>query len=309
MIPHFENALRLFEVAQDQAGIADAMFNIAQYRLEVDCNNADTWQMMRRSIQLADDAGDANTANLARVTLANWTHFVMRLDEAEAMLREHVLRCEAQHDLSNLSKSLWCLGHLLAERMLLNESAAYFLASGQIAEQIQNPYDQMHGYTCAAEIIRVSGNLSLSLEMLETQLAFARSHLPNVDQVFPTMLLAKALNEAGERDRAMALLIDCLKFYDLEHISKTIDFSHLFDNFGCVHSNNGNAMQAALMFGFADACIVNGRYRRWAHSVWELAPFIARARAALGDEAYDAAHAKGFALTIKQAIEYTLDQT
>jgi predicted ATPase len=309
MIPHFENALRLFEAAQDQAGIADAIFNIAQYRLDVDCNDADAWQMLRRSIQLADDAGDANTANLARVTLANWTHFAMRLDEAEAMLREHVLRCEAQHDLLNLSKSLWCLGHLLAERMLFIESAAYFQASGQTAEQIQNPYDQMHGYACAATVIRFTGNLSLALEMLETQLAFARAHLSRVDQVFPMVLLAEALNEAGKYDHAMALLIESLKIYDLERISKIIDFPHLFDVFGCVHSNNGNALKAALMFGFADACICKAKYRRWAHEVWEFAPFIAKARAALGDEAYDAAHAKGYALTISQAIACTLNQS
>jgi hypothetical protein len=277
--------------------------------LEVDYNDADAWQMMRTSIQLADDAGDADTANLARVTLANWTHFVMRLDEAETMLREHVLRCEAQHDLSNLSKSLWCLGHLQAERMLFTESATYFRASGHTAEQMQNPYDQMHGYAYAAEAIRFTGNLSLSLEMLEEQLAFARAHLPRVDQVLPTMLLAKALNEAGSCDRAMALLIECLNVFDQERISKSIDFPHLFDVFGCVHTNNCNALKAALMFGFADACYVNAKYRRWAHRIWEFAPFIARARAALGDEAYDAAHAEGYAMTIKQAITCALSQS
>ena len=51
------------------------------------------------------------------------------------------------------------------------------------------------------------------------------------------------------------------------------------------------------------------KHRRWQHNEWEYAPYIAKARAALGDEAYEAAYAKGRAMTLEHAIDYALQAT
>ena len=60
------------------------------------------------------------------------------------------------------------------------------------------------------------------------------------------------------------------------------------------------------MRGMADNMIaLNGHYRR-ANYVWEYAPYIEKARAALGDAAYDAALAEGRAMTVEQAVAYAL---
>jgi hypothetical protein len=62
------------------------------------------------------------------------------------------------------------------------------------------------------------------------------------------------------------------------------------------------------MRGMADNMIaLNGHYRR-ANHVWEYAPYIEKARAALGDAAYEAALAEGRAMSVEQAVAYALGE-
>ena len=55
-------------------------------------------------------------------------------------------------------------------------------------------------------------------------------------------------------------------------------------------------------------CLASAGVRRWLTNEWEYAPYIARARAALGDAAYDAALAEGRAMTVEQAVAYALGE-
>lgn len=80
----------------------------------------------------------------------------------------------------------------------------------------------------------------------------------------------------------------------------------LFDALACVLSGRGDANGAARVFGMADACLAAIKHRRWLHNDWEYAPYIAKARKTLGDAAYDAAHAEGFAMPLEMAIHYAL---
>jgi len=43
------------------------------------------------------------------------------------------------------------------------------------------------------------------------------------------------------------------------------------------------------------------------HNDWEYARYITKARAALGDAAYEAAYAEGRAMTPEQAVKYALN--
>jgi predicted ATPase len=304
----FEIARRLYQGVGDAAGIADASFNIASLRLIADRKDSEAWQMLHDSVSMAEAAGDMLVANCARLVLAGWTHNDMRFDEAESLLRECIVICEAQHDMANLALAFWGLAHLSAERMLFSDAANYFLACGRVAESIQSPL-QMNGYTCAAEIIRWLGDLNRSLEMLEAQVVFAREHLAPGDSILPALLLAKALTEAGDLDRAQALLNEILHYTLKKRLYLTTDvLPHTFDALGCVLIKRGHASKAARLFGFADAYWPLVSIRRWAHNVWEFAPFVSAARSALGDAAYDAARAEGYAMTPEQAIDYALDQ-
>ncbi len=85
-------------------------------------------------------------------------------------------------------------------------------------------------------------------------------------------------------------------------------FLDLFDALACVYSGMDQPLKAARITGAADRCCAQCSRRRFVHNEREYAPYIAKARAALGDEAYEAARAEGHAMTLEEAIAYVLDE-
>jgi hypothetical protein len=61
------------------------------------------------------------------------------------------------------------------------------------------------------------------------------------------------------------------------------------------------------LFGAADALFASTGERLWLHNVREIEPYIAKARVALGEAAYDAAYADGRAMTPEHAVKFALE--
>ena len=80
----------------------------------------------------------------------------------------------------------------------------------------------------------------------------------------------------------------------------------IFDVMAVVASAHGEALHAARLRGMADSMIAMNNHYRKANYAWEYAPYITKARAALGEEAYEAAYAEGRAMTVEQAIAMAL---
>ena len=78
------------------------------------------------------------------------------------------------------------------------------------------------------------------------------------------------------------------------------------DAMGCVISNRGNHDVAMQLFGASDTWLKANNIRRSLINDHEFAPYLAKARAALGEAAYAAAYAEGRAMTVEQAIAYAL---
>lgn len=213
IIAEYEIARRLYEEAGDAAGVADATFNIATFRLELDEDDAEAWQLLRDSIVMAENAGDLVVANCARLALSNWTVIKRRFAEGEAMKRENVQRCREQHDHANLTKMLFTLGHDLLEQLRFDEAMLMFEEAAQVAMQIHSPIDIIFGQGLVAETLRFKGELRRSVELNEQVLEFARENVNELNQWLPVLLLVKALNDAGEHDRALALIRVCFKTF------------------------------------------------------------------------------------------------
>jgi tetratricopeptide (TPR) repeat protein len=231
-----------------------------------------------------------------------------RFTEGEVMKRENVQRCRDQHDLVNLTKMLWTLGHTLLEQLRFDEALPIFEEGTQVAMQIQSPIDYIVVEGHVAETLRYKGELRRSVELNEQVLEFARETVSEMNQLLPALLLVKALNDAGEHDRALSLIIHYIELFDRKGIRNPDWYIAIFDALACVLSGHGVATKAARVFGMADACLAATKHRRWLHNDWEYAPYIAKARKALGDTAFEAAHAAGFAMPLEAAIAYTLDK-
>jgi predicted ATPase len=305
----FEQALALYREANDPIGIADAIYNVAACRLDVDEHDNAAWAMLRQSIQLADEARDVIVANCARSSLAGWLQITFKFDEAEALLRESIQRCREQHDLANLTLMLRGLGHVHLERLRFAEALSLFEEAERIARELQSPIEEIFTTGHVAETHRFLGDLRRSVEINEQVLDFARSHVNVMWQALPVMLLAKALNDSGESDRAVSLVTEQIEAFHRKGVRNPDWFLTLFDALAVAHSGAGDYVRAARTRGCADMCLHAVKHRRWLHNDWEYAPYLTKARAALGDDAYDAAYAAGRAMTLEQVIDSALSET
>jgi predicted ATPase len=303
-----ERAMELYKEANDPIGIADTTYDIGIVRLERDEHDEYGWHMLREFIQLADAAGDTSNANSARLNLAGWTQIVKRFDEAEAMLHESIQRCRDTHDLVYLTMMLTQLGHLLLEQMQFEKALPFFEEAASVARQIGNPLDEIRAQGHVAETIRFLGDAPRAVEINEQVMTFAREHVERSFHGLPILLLAKSLNDVGEQTRALPLLREMIVIFQERGVVNPEGYVAVFDALACVSSGQGNSLRAAKFAGKADAIMAAAKHRRGLHNDWEYAPYLAKARAALGDKAYDAAYAEGWAMSLERAITYALDE-
>ena len=305
----YEESLRLYREAGDSIGIADALFNIGARRLWRDENDAEAAQMILEAIRRADDAGDMIVAHCARLALGDERMCRRRLDEAETLLRDGIQACRNTNDLANLTRFLGTLGQLLLQRLQFKEAMPWFEESIQVARLIQNPMDEMIPRSLMAEAVRYAGDKHRALEMNREVLAFARERLDDLDCLLPILLLAKSLNDFGEQAQAISLLMELRGIYVKHHIHEARWYDGIFDILATICVELGDYARAARCWGVGDSCLASVGARRWLTNEWEYAPYIARARAALGDAAYEAALAEGRVMTVEQAVAYALGES
>ena len=123
----------------------------------------------------------------------------------------------------------------------------------------------------------------------------------------PVLKLARVMHTAGNDVRANALAIQALRLRRTRPM-RFGDYA-IFDVMAVVAAAHGDALRAARLRGMADNMrALNNHYRRGNH-VWEYAPYMDKARAALGDAAYEAALAEGRAMSVEQAVAYALGES
>ena len=189
----------------------------------------------------------------------------------------------------------------------------YFEEAVSIAQQIESPFDVISARGHVAEVIRLLGNVSESVIINEQLMVFAREHIEPVFYALPILLLAKSLNDSGEQNRALLLLKEQIHIFQQKGIRNPEWYVGFLDALACVYGGQGDSLHAAKIFGKTDAIMDALKHRRahtgdrrWLHNDWEYAPYIAKARTALGDAAYNAAYAEGRAMPLEQAIAYAL---
>ena len=116
--------------------------------------------------------------------------------------------------------------------------------------------------------------------------------------------LARAVNERGDLVRAQALLEEAMGI-ELALGLRSPNYM-VIDAMAVVAAARGDAGRCARLRGAADSLMAERHHYRRANLEWEYAPYIAAARAALGDEAFEAAYSEGRAMTPEQAVEYAL---
>ena len=196
-------------------------------------------------------------------------------------------------------------------RPLCRETSDYAQKAADVARMIGDFRCQLFAECMIAEVTRFLGDVPRAVTLNEACLAFARDRLPPMDIWLPSLQLSKALNDAGESSRALAVVEVWMKLFYRTRGLKAYHFTYgpTFDALACVASGNGDATRAAPLFGAADEMLVVTGDQRVLHNDWEYAPYREKARAALGSAAFEVTLAEGRAMTPEQGVRFAMDNT
>lgn len=307
--PRIQRALALFESAGDRVGATVAKSQISKALYYV---NHDYEGMLRLSEEAVTESralGDDWTLRVNLVFLAEGLRFGQRdAQRAEATYREALLLARAAGDNNQAARILvYYVSGFAQERLDFQEALRCAQEGLALLQSIDDPVTENIARCVVAENMCYLGDLSGAAAILENCMESVADLLDVFARVHPVIKLARVMHTAGDYPRAKALAIQALRLR-LTQPMRFGDYA-IFDVMAIIASAQGDALRAARLRGMADNMIaLNNHYRR-ANHVWEYAPYMDRARAALGDAVYDAALAEGRATSVEQAVAYALGQS
>ena len=246
----YQRALDYYTTASDETGIADAKGQVGGWMLLINPRDPDGWRMLQESVALARTIGDPLVEHCSLKGLGEWSVFRLQFDQAEALFRENIQSCRESGDYVNLALVLGDLAHLYLERLQFNEALPYAYETAEVARMIGDFRCELFAECMIAEISRFLGDVPRAVTLNEACLAFAHDRLPPIDAWLPCLTLSKALNDAGEYERAQGVLDAWMKVLYRSRGLKTYHYTYgaTFDALACVASGRGDAMRAALLF-------------------------------------------------------------
>jgi predicted ATPase len=321
MIAGLRQTIRCFEEAGDDGLAAYFKVNLGQFILMASPNSSEGVQLLEDALTLVNAVQDdwVRTAILA-------IHAHVAAQQGDLVSAEAQYHDVVDHlrSLKNLD-ALTTVGHNLANmrmQMLRFEDALSPLDEAyEAALLINDSLYQMIIQSHKALAMYYQGNLPGALALAESSLAQARERLPAAHCKLGMSMLGRIYLEAGDLVRANVLTSELIAAIQHRVGVKRGWYGLAFDVVACSASAAGHAVRAAQLFGAADeeyahvhlAAVMNEaveldafnghRARYYDHGN---APYIAKARAVLGDEAYEVAYAEGRAMTLEQALELAL---
>jgi tetratricopeptide (TPR) repeat protein len=299
-------AFELFEAAGDLAHAALAKTFIAEAVYYQRRDYFTTLQLSEEAVAQARELDDDWVLRFNLFMLGQCLRFGQRDTQyAEAVYRESLELSRAKGDWYEVAHMLHLVGGMTQERLQFVEALHYAEQALELARQLGDPFTELQARCEFAENTRYLGDATRAAALLEECLAFTRKRLTQSDSITPLLLLAKAVNEMGDHTQAQALLDEALRLQRSSFPLLYVTY-RIMDAMAAVSAACGDALRAARLRGVADHFIYLNHHYRCANHEWEYAPYVAKARAALGDAAYEAAYAEGRAMTPEQAVEYAL---
>ena len=302
-----ERVLKLFEVAGDRINVAMTKSVVSRALYYVNHDYLGTLQLSETAVLEARELGDNWTLRFNLVMLGECLRFGQQdTQRAEAVYREAMVLSRAAGDLDEVARILiYYISGFAQERLDFAEAIRCAQEGLDLARSVGDPLTELQARCAIAENVRYQGDVSHAIALLEECMAFARERLTEYETIQPLICLSRAKNMLGDYTSAHALLNKALRLR--QALPMPFGAYGIFDVMAVVAAAQGQAVHAAHLRGMADNMIAMNNHYRKANYAWEYAPYITKARAALGDAAYEAAYAEGRAMTLEQAIAYALN--
>ncbi len=300
---HSRRALALFEASGNQAAALIAKGYVAR-TLFYEHDYPGAIRLHEEAVAQSRVLGDRKALRFNLSMLADGVHYGRQAERAGALYRELLALDRADGDLSDAAETLlYCISGAAKERLQFAEALRCDEEGLELARQLESPNLEAKARLQIAEDHLYLGDVMRAVVMLEECLAFARDNAYGYERVTTPTYLARALLAAGDLDRAEALLREALSTAVGMGYYNTYE---MFDVLAAVAAEKGQSLRCALLNGAAERGLTARNHYRRENLDWEFAPHLAKARAALGDAAYDTALAEGRAMTVEQAMAYAL---
>ena len=228
---------------------------------------------------------------------------------AEATYSEAMALAKAAGDTDTYARDLgYYISGFAMERLQFEESMSYAEEALVLAQQLDDAQTAHHMRCVIAQNLQYLGRTEAAINLLASCEAFALEQMHIHSRIVPKVIRAKIALAQHEYEHAHALLAESLHMrLATARPGEFLRGAHnTVDAMSALAAAEGQALRAAHLRGIADGMFAMNHHYRWANLEWEFAPYIAQARADLGEAAYAAAYAEGRAMTPEQAIAYAL---
>ncbi len=302
--PYSQRALTLFEVSGNRAGALIAEGYVGRTYAYSTLDLAGTIRLHEKTVTQSRDFGNPWILWFNLGFLAESLRFNQVFARADRAYHEAYQLAMTAGDLQYACMTLlYYISGSAKERLQFEESPRYYQQSLEMARALENHSLETAARCHIGQDIQYLGDVPRAVALLEDCLAFARERPIGYELVLVYLYLARAVIAAGDCVRAQGLLDEALR------ISLSIGYRNNYsgyDAMATVTAAPGDAVRCARLRGLVSRLMDERHHYRLANLEWEFAPYIAKARAVIGDEAFEAAFAYGRAMTLDDAIAYAM---
>jgi tetratricopeptide (TPR) repeat protein len=323
VIDAYRVALQCFEEGSDLVDQALVKGGLGRFLLKRDPQSEEGQRYLEEALVLARRSQNEWVLFVVEVgACANAAYEQKDFVRAESLYRKGVIRSHERRDLDNVTVISHVLATVLMQQLRFEEALPFLEESYQAAQQINDPLFEMFTQSHRALAVFHLGDRATARTLAETARETSRETLPDRHRKLALLTASRILNEVGEYPAANAMAHEVIRITQ-RHVGMTLGwYAAILDVVACIASGKSRFVQAVRLFGAAEtdyeyvhlAAVMleanqldafNGH--RAVYNEYGNAPYIAKARAALGEAAYATAYAAGRAMPLAQAIDYALD--
>ncbi|NJM42177.1 MAG: adenylate/guanylate cyclase domain-containing protein [Anaerolineae bacterium] len=264
-----------------------------------------TRALLEKSVAMSRDAENVNAQFFSRYCLAGFLGpRNTRLDiERSQSLYEEMIALGIQHeDEEWMAAAQVELSYIAIYQMEFAVAHNRATQALRLSQSMQAHLDEISAIQLLAELDQLMGNLAKATAQLQNASTLAAEFGLRDAQSFTLALQIKVESDERNHKKALSTFAEMIQYGPEYHVSHALGLEGL----ACSAGNQNQHKRAAKLCGAAEGLRDKYANPRWPKDDWLLAPHLERARAALGEEAYEAAYAEGRAMTLEQAIDFAL---
>jgi predicted ATPase/DNA-binding CsgD family transcriptional regulator len=225
-------------------------------------------------------------------------------ERAKELLEESLALYQKVGDRRFVPRVLAFLGNVSLEQEHYEQAKGLFEESLALGRELGEPTAIGMALMSLGYVFLLEGAHGRAMALFEEAEALSRERGHKGVLIYTIDNLGWAALLRGEHERAQSYYEESLAL--CEELGDKVIASESLEGLACIFASEGEAERAAKLFGAAEALREAVGYHHLPLEDALREPYLAAARSRLGEEAWEETQAKGRAMQLDEAIEYTL---